>query len=636
MPQQNIFKTVIIVAVVVMFGYFTLPSIQFNRLSEEEKDALKIENPAKYQKLFRQSIKLGLDLQGGMRLVMEVDVPGFLKGLAQNKDDRFMRALKAATADAQHADVNIVDALDRRLKEENVDISLYFSRRDLRTREDVIKYLKEQTEESIDRALEVLRNRVDEFGVSEPIIQKQGSSRIVVELAGISDRRQAIDLVGKTAKLEFAMLKEPEVAQRVVSRINEYLMGQATTRDTTKEENQLKEDEAPKDTSVVSAEELFGTAEEASDTGAIDTGAVAKATDVLQEGEPLFLLDTRGIFILKSREPLFQRIVKDPEVKRIIDQESGRARLLLSTTSFQAGEQGDSYVEVFLVDSIAQLTGETIVDSRPSLGSADDPASIGRFETQITFNDEGARAFSRITGANVGKRMAIILDNRVRSAPSIRDKIRNGRARITGLESMDEAKVLSSVLKAGALPAPLRIIEERTVGPSLGADSIRQGAYSTFVGLFLVAIFMVVYYKFSGLVANIALLLNIIILMGFMSRLHATLTLPGIAGIILTIGMAVDANVLIFERIREELDRGKAVWTAIETGYSRAFITIMDANITTLIAAVVLYNFGSGPIKGFATTLMIGIVASMFTAIFVTRAIFEFMLSKKYLKRLSI
>ncbi|MBN2365873.1 MAG: protein translocase subunit SecD, partial [Calditrichaeota bacterium] len=291
---------------------------------------------------------------------------------------------------------------------------------------------------------------------------------------------------------------------------------------------------------------------------------------------------------------------------------------------------------IFLVEKEPELTGETIVDAYPQPGSGYDPGSFGKFEASLEFNDEGARIFSRVTGANLQKRLAIVLDGVVHSAPVIQTKIRDGRARITGLETMEEAKDLSVVLKAGALPAPVRIMEERTVGPSLGRDSIRKGTNSALIGLLLVAIFMIIYYKFSGLVADIALIFNIIIIMGVMSYFHATLTLPGIAGIILTIGMAVDANVLIFERIREEMDKGKTVWSSIETGYGRAFITILDANVTTLIAGVVLYNFGSGPIKGFALTLMIGILASMFTAIFVTRTIFEFMLERKILKKLSI
>ena len=276
------------------------------------------------------------------------------------------------------------------------------------------------------------------------------------------------------------------------------------------------------------------------------------------------------------------------------------------------------------------------MDAFPQPGSQSDPTSIGKYEVSLTFSDDGARIFSRVTGANIGKRLAIILDNKVFLAPSLRVKISDGHARITGLDKMSEAKDLAIVLKAGALPAPVTILGEQTVGPSLGVDSIRAGSYSALVGLILVIIFMAFYYKLSGFVANLALVLNIVFIMAIMAYFHATLTLPGIAGIILTMGMAVDANVLIYERIREELRRGKTVRASIEVGYGKAFITILDANVTTFIAGLVLYTYGSGPVQGFALTLMIGIVASMFTAIIVSRVIFDYSLSKFSINRLSI
>jgi protein-export membrane protein SecD len=265
-----------------------------------------------------------------------------------------------------------------------------------------------------------------------------------------------------------------------------------------------------------------------------------------------------------------------------------------------------------------------------------DPNSIGKFEVSLSLNDEGARTFSRVTGANINKRLAIVLDRRVFLAPEIQVKIRDGRSRITGLSTMEEAQDLAIVLRAGALPAPVRIIEERTVGPSLGLDSILKGSRSTIYGMILVMIFMLIYYKISGGLADMALIMNVLFIMGVMAYFNATLTLPGIAGIILTIGMAVDANVLIFERIREELKRGKTVKAAIDQGYGNAFSAILDANVTTFIAGVVLYTFGSGPIKGFALTLMIGILASMFTAIVVTRVVFDYVVSKWSVRDLKI
>jgi preprotein translocase subunit SecD len=626
MSPKIMWKGILILAVFALFGYFLYPTIQYNTMTPEQRQQLEREDPQRYKNLVKKSIKLGLDLQGGMRLVLEVDTKELLNNLAQNKDARFKAALDAAAAEAAESGENLVDLLDAKLMEAGSNITLYFSTRELRERDEILEYLKRQVEESIDRSLEVLRNRVDEFGVSEPVIQKQGNNRVIVELAGVSDRQQAINLVGKTAKLEFSIVKDLEVAQRTAAKINEYLMGQASSDSASVAADSVKE--AQRDTSVVSAEELFGTEKD--------------TTEQLAEGEkkaePLFLLFAGGIAIKQQDLQRFEAAMKDPHVQQIIQREAQNAKFLVESISDSRLPSGDDndILQVYLVNSTPALTGETIIDAKAEPAPLDDATNFGKYQVSITFNKEGTRAFAAVTGANQGKRMAIILDDRVRSAPNIQEKIRMGRARITGLESSDEAKILASVLKAGSLPTPLNIIEERTVGPSLGKDSIRKGTLSTIIGLLLVALFMIVYYKVAGVVANIALVMNIFILLGFMSSLHATLTLPGIAGIILTIGMAVDANVLIFERIREELDAGKSTWAALDIGYGRAFITILDANITTFIAAIVLYNFGTGPIRGFATTLMIGIGASMFTAIFVTRTIFEYLLSKRIMKEISI
>jgi len=630
MPQKSAFKLIFILFVILFFGYFLIPSIKFNMMDKEEKTRLEKESPQEYKDLVKKSIKLGLDLQGGMNVVLEVNYKELLNKLAQNKDERFYNALNEAVSGASGDEFDIVDALDAKINESGGDIALYYSTRELTGHDEIMAYLKEQTKEAINRSLEVLRNRVDEFGVSEPIIQKQGSNRIIVELAGITDRQQAKELVGKTAKLEFSIVKDQEVARRIAQKINDALKGQvAESEETPVTEEEKKE--TPTDTSVVSAEELFGT-----DSTKADTTALAEEA---KADEEFFIILPQAILLKETNTNRFQEVVNDPEVQKIIQQEVANAKFLLESYSGQNANQEsteDRYIPVYLVDSEPALGGETIVDARWATGRPDDPASYGKFETNITFNSEGSQAFARVTGANEGKQMAIILDNRVQSAPNIREKIRGGRARITGLNSKEEAEVLASVLKAGSLPTPLDVIEERSVGPSLGKDSIQQGSYSAIIGLIFVAIFMIIYYKFSGFVADIALVLNIVLLLGVMSTLRATLTLPGIAGIILTIGMAVDANVLIFERVREELDGGKSIWAAIDIGYGRAFITILDANVTTFLTAVVLYNIGTGPVRGFATTLMIGLVASMFTAIFVTRAIFEFLLSKKLLKQLSI
>ncbi|GAB4369539.1 MAG: protein translocase subunit SecD [Calditrichia bacterium] len=632
--RRNItIKILIIVFFVFLFLYLLYPTIKFNYLlSAEQKDQLKIKNPVAYDELFDKSIKLGLDLQGGMHVVMEVDVEQLIDKIAKNKDDRFEEAWNEARQAAETDERDFISIFVEKLEAKGADLARYYGTKNRKDRDEILAWLRKQSEEAINRSLEIIRNRVDEFGVAEPTIQKQGDKRIIVELAGITDPGRVRKLLGKTALLEFRLLKDQQITQSVASKINEYIKSRIEDTDTT-------EIKTPKDTTIITGEELFGKVEgeEEEEEGAKPDTTEKDSAQLAREQlfkENLFFIhprDPQVLLVPKENEGRLRTILEYPEIQNIIQTEAGEAEFLWGKLD-DSGE----YYTIFLVSKEAELTGETITDAYPQPGSSYDPGSFGKFEVSLTFNDDGARVFSRVTGANVGKRLAIILDRKVQSAPVIQTKIREGRARITGLETMEEAQDLAVVLKAGALPAPVKLLEERTVGPSLGRDSISKGTKSAILGLIMVAIFMMIYYKFSGLVADLALVFNIVIIMGIMSYFHATLTLPGIAGIILTIGMAVDANVLIFERIREELDKGKTIWASIETGYGRAFITILDANVTTLIAGVVLYNFGSGPIKGFALTLMIGIVASMFTAIFVTRTVFEFLLERKLLKRMSI
>lgn len=625
-------KSIIILFFVILFLYLLFPTIRFNYLlSKADKKQMQLENPKAYENLLDNSIKLGLDLQGGMHVVMEVDVEELVKALAKNKDERFTRAWNEAHNIAVKEGVNFISLFAEKLEAEGADLARYYGSKDRRDRDEILDYLRKQANEAIDRSLEIIRNRVDEFGVSEPTIQKQGKRRIIVELAGITDPARVRQLLGKTALLEFRLLKDQDITQNVASQINEYIQGKVS-----KGKQDTLEETQPEDTSVVRGEELFGEIEQEIPPDTADTAAVDSAELARQKlfKENLFFThpnDPQQLLVPRENENRLKLILKYSPIQEIIQKEAGNAEFLWGDLG-----PGGEYYPVYLVSKDAELTGETITDATPQPGSSYDPGSFGKFEVSLTLNSEGARTFSRVTGANIGKRLAIVLDGKVHSAPTIQTKIRDGRARITGLESMEEAQDLAVVLKAGALPAPVRLLEERTVGPSLGRDSISKGTNSALIGLLLVALFMIAYYKFSGFVADLALILNIVIVLGVMSYFHATLTLPGIAGIILTIGMAVDANVLIFERIREEVDKGKTVWSSIDTGYGRAFVTILDANVTTLIAAVVLYNFGSGPIKGFALTLMIGIAASMFTAIFVTRTIFEFLLERKVLKKLSI
>jgi preprotein translocase subunit SecD len=379
-----------------------------------------------------------------------------------------------------------------------------------------------------DQALETIRNRVDQFGVSEPDIRPQPNHRILIQLPGVKDPVRAKELIGKTALLEFKLVDE---------------------------ENNV--DEALK-------------------------GNVPPGSEILHQ----------------------------------------------NMTDRKTGQKKQS---PYLLKKRTLLTGEYITDARVSIDS-----QYGEPYVSLSFDNRGARIFERVTGGNVGKRLAIILDGNVYSAPVIRDRIGGGKAQITGSFGIDEAKDLSIVLRAGALPAPVKVLEERTVGPSLGKDSVDQGFKSMVIGGIIVLLMVVFYYRFSGLIADLALLLNIPFIMASLAAFGATLTLPGFAGIILTIGMSVDANVLVYERIKEEMRVGKTVRAAIEAGYERALVTILDSNITTLIAALVLMQFGTGPVRGFGITLTIGLISNIYTAVYVTRIIFDYLYVQKRWKTISI
>lgn len=623
MRSKTTMKIILIFAVLLLAVYLLYPTYRYNQMTESEKEQMQLENQKEFFDLKSQTINLGLDLQGGMHVVLEVDIEELLNKLAKNKNEVFNEVLSETAEQVAVSDEDFISVFNEKLKEKNVSIVRYFGSAERRDEGDVLDYLRDQATEAVGRSLEILRNRVDEFGVAEPTIQRQGDRRIIVELAGVTNPTRVRQLIGRTALLEFKLLKDNVVSTQVAERINEFISSKISPTDTAAAE----EEEA--DTGAVALEEMFGVEE-------VDTTTQAEADSVgplFEEG--IFFLDPynkQTLLVPVEKEAKFRAIMELPEVQRILREEGGNAEFLWNAKP----KYEDRYYEVYLVNRNVELSGETIADAFPSTGDPNDPSSIGKYEVSLTLNDAGSRVFARVTGANINKRLAIILDNKVYLAPEIRTKINNGRSRITGLETMAEAQDLAVVLKAGALPAPVDIIEERTVGPSLGLDSITAGSYSALIGLLIVMVFMVIYYRLSGFVADFALILNIIFIMAVMASFHATLTLPGIAGIILTIGMAVDANVLIFERIREELDRGKTVRASIELGYGKAFITILDANVTTFIAGLVLYTFGSGPVQGFALTLMIGIVASMFTAIVVTRVIFDYALEKTMIKKLSI
>lgn len=497
-----------------------------------------------------KGIVLGLDLQGGLHLVFEVegdkavetstdryaflikDLLGKKKFQADVKRNGPAIEVAPSTPEIAVAIKENFPLLDSTSSGQTLSLKI------------AAKEMTRIKDNAVDQALETIRNRIDQFGVSEPTIHRQGENEIVVQLPGVKDPRRAIELVGKTAQLEFKIVDDesPVAAQ-------------------------LPQSIAPGDEEKV----------------------LAQLADKIPSGS----------------EILFEKKV---------NKETGVA------TKFP-----------ILLKKQAVLTGNLLSEAKVSLDSRFSEPYVS-----ISFNAEGARLFEEVTGANVKKRMAIILDNSIYSAPVIQEKIAGGNAQITGSFSMEDAKDLSIVLKAGALPAPLKMLQNVTVGPSLGEDSIAAGTRAGLIGTVLVVLFMIIYYRLSGVIADFALLLNIILLFGAMASLNATLTLPGIAGVILAIGMAVDSNVLMFERIRDEIRTGKPPRSAVDSGYHKAFWTIFDSHVTTLITAAVLFQFGTGPIKGFAVTLSLGVMINLYTALIGTKAVFDLINSRRDVKKLSI
>jgi len=498
-----------------------------------------------------KGIVLGLDLQGGLHLVFEVEgdkaVEITTQRYATGLTELFKKKNKQAEVIVKGLNIEVSPSVPdvRRLIEDNYPtLSVVESGGKLvcKLTDREVKRIKDS---SADQALETIRNRIDQFGVAEPTIHRQGENEIVVQLPGVKDPKRAIELIGKTAQLEF----------------------------------KLVDDESP---------------------------LAAELPQSILPGEEEAVLKQFADKIPEGDEILFE--------KKVINRETGAVRKI-----------------PILLKKQAVLTGDLLSDAKVSIDTRFNEPYVS-----LSFNATGAKIFEEITGANIKKRLAIILDNTVYSAPVIQERIAGGNAQITGNFTLEEAKDLSIVLRAGALPAPLRMLQNVTVGPSLGRDSIEAGKIAGIIGTVAVVVFMIFYYRLSGLIADFALLLNIILLLGAMASLNATLTLPGIAGIILAIGMAVDSNVLMFERMRDELRAGKTPRAAVDSGYKKAFWTIFDSHVTTLITAAVLFQFGTGPIKGFAVTLSLGVAINLFTALIGTKVVFDIINSRRELKRLSI
>jgi len=552
-------------------------------MTESEQVQYLEENREKIQSLQNRALSLGLDLQGGMYVTLEVGTRQLFEELAGDLADEPLReALRVAEerAFSQRTDFVTEFITEFESRDPDARLSRYYRSDDENitrrsTNAEVEEYLRNQRDSAVNRAIEIIRTRVDRFGVTEPSILKQGNNRIVVELPGVDDEERVRNLLKGTARLEFRMTAEPEDINTAKERIISYFDEAGGETEDAEQQNELLEVLNPQGRNQY----VFGYA------SGVDTARVNE---------------------LISRE----------EVQDLIPRNTS---FLWSANAF-AEEEGFEFFELIGVRSQIELTGDVISEARVAF----DPTT-NRPEVSMTMNSEGSRIWARLTGANIGKPVAIVLDGYVFSYPTVQTKINNGRSSITGLDGVREAEDLVNILLSGALPAPLEIIQERTVGATLGEASIQAGFYSTLFGLIIVAMFMIAYYRTGGGIADLALLLNIIFILGILAAFKATLTLPGIAGIVLTIGMAVDANVLIFDRIREEMRGGKTLRAAIDNGYSNAMSAIVDANVTTFFVAVILYSFGVGPIKGFAVTLMAGIAASLFSAIVITRVIIDYL-----------
>lgn len=571
------------------------------------EDSVKQSNPSYIENRLKR-LKLGLDLQGGMRVVLEVNTAKLLEKLANNPDQVFNSILAEAKKEAEVSDESVVDILARKLQQKGIRLSRYFGN----IRQDdaeIIAQLKKDSEDAVTRAMEIIRNRVDQYGVSEPSIQRQGSRRIIVELPGIAKEEEAKQLLQGTALLEFRLVKDPEFTYQIMERIDKAL---------------AKVLAAGNDSLLA---ELSDTTKKADTTAAADTTQKQLTEEEFRQQHPFFsvaLLDPQGrsadAFVKEEDRNKILRWLSLPEVKKEIPD---NVEFVFSAKPISTTEDGKKVYFMYLVNKQPELTGGVVTNAVATL----DPNTSAPI-VNMEMNSEGAVEWARITGANIGKRIAIMLDGKVFSAPVVRGKIPGGRSQIEGMENLDEAKLLEIVLKAGALPAPVDVIEERIVGPSLGEDSVQGGLNSAIFGYLAVAIFMIIYYRQSGSIAAGVLVFTILFILGVLAGFKATLTLPGIAGIVLTIGMAVDANVLIFERIREELGTGKTLKASIDSGFSKALSAILDSNITTFFTGIILYQFGTGPVQGFALTLMIGIVSTLFSALVISRLIFDYLASK--------
>ena len=696
MKNKQLRRWLLILGPLVAAAVILWPTVDAYLLEQEEMQALHqaihgkdstalkaFENAKgeRYRTAKMNRVKLGLDLRGGMYVMMEVAVDTLLRETAAREtlDETFEAVIRATHAQAEASGEDYLDVFfsnfDRIARPKGKSLISYFDVPGVQdvTDEKVKERLREDVDGAIDQALEVIRQRIDKFGVSEPNISKQGSRRIVLELPGVNNEREMRQLLSTTARLEFKLVRNSADIVKALYRIDAYLAknngNKTVSADTSiATADSIAADTVKKDTTAIATktDKKKDTSAVASDTTKKDSAKTASADDPykgLKDEEKgkryqkdhqlttllqIFPLDQEGRFISKDGQPSYfynesqvpeveyvmyipskiypqlMSILDRPDVKKLIPAD---LQLLRSAKpEFVSKDLKDTTYAMWCVLRQAELTGEYVTDAR---ASSDPMTNLP--VVMMEMDQEGAEKWADVTGKNIKKKVAIVLDDQVYSAPVVQNKIAGGSSQITGMDSPEEARLLEIVLKAGALKAPVKIVEERLVGPSLGEDSIRRGLMGMGIAFLLVVLFMALYYATAGVVANLAVIINVMLILAIMTPLviagGGTLTLPGIAGIILTIGMAVDANILVFERIREEILRGRGFRNAVDEGFRRALTAIVDSNVTTFLTGLILFLLGTGPVQGFALTLMIGIVTTFFTAIIVSRAMIELMMS---------
>lgn len=588
-----------------------------------------------YKECKARELNLGLDLKGGMNVMMEVSTVDVVRALANHTTDSlFNKAINMALEKQKlTSNTDFVSLFEESIYSLDPDVKLagYFSsqlRDKIKLSDDnnaVMSVVKQETADAFDRTYQILRQRIDKFGVAQPNIQKlSASERILIELPGVKEPERVRKLLQGTAQLEFWLAHEAKDAMPYLDEINKYIASIGSI------------EEVAEETTVAD------TAAEESVASLLDSLTENKADDKSQmsqeeyaKANPLFAVlypnvdpqsgqigygPVVGYAALKDKGAIDEMINKARE-KKIIPP---TVKFLWSAKPIKGSDTYTLYaINVTTRDGSPLLGGDVITDARQ------DFTPTGGNEISMTMNGEGARAWKKITGSNVGRAIAIVLDDVVYSAPNVNGEIPGGRSSITGDFSLEEAKDLANILKSGKLPAPANIVQEAVVGPSLGQESINSGLTSFVIAFIIVLVYMIIFYSKAGFVASIALITNMFFLMGVITSLGAVLTMPGIAGIVLTMAMAVDANVIIYERIKEELRAGKSVATSVTDGFKNAYSAIIDGNVTTLLTGVVLILFGSGPVQGFAVTLCVGILTSLFTSIFITRLCIEWMLNHK-------